>query len=148
MEGQEAEEALIRVRLMKDQVEVHYLDISSDSQTYKGAFNHLSADYEQYKVIADIVHQDKSTGFNDVNLPERSVDVMVDNVVPQLDFSKIKSDVLDGPNKKPNSVTIVVTDGSHTLKDGNTTVSGAAEMTMKLDFGNAQRINNALLQIN
>ena len=140
VEGQEAEEALIRVRLMKgdQQVEVHYLDISSDSQTYKGAFNNLSADYEQYKVIADIVHQDKSTGFNDVNLPERSVDVMVDNVVPQLDFSKIKSDVLDGPNKKPNSVTIVATDGSHTLKDGNTTVSGAAEMTMKLDFGNAQ----------
>ena len=140
VEGQEAEEALIRVRLMKgdQQVEVHYLDISSNSQTYKGAFNNLSADYEQYKVIADIVHQDKSTGFNDVNLPERSVDVMVDNVVPQLDFSKIKSDVLDGPNKKPNSVTIVATDGSHTLKDGNTTVSGAAEMTMKLDFGNAQ----------
>ncbi|MDK9561501.1 Ig-like domain-containing protein [Gallibacterium anatis] len=140
VEGQEAEEAIIRVRLMKgdQQVEVHYLDISSDSQTYKGAFNNLSADYEQYKVIADIVHQDKSTGFNDVNLPERSVDVMVDNVVPQLDFSKIKSDVLDGPNKKPNSVTIVATDGSHTLKDGNNTVSGAAEMTMKLDFGNAQ----------
>ncbi|MEH8026428.1 Ig-like domain-containing protein [Gallibacterium anatis] len=140
VEGQEAEEALIRVRLMKgdQQVEVHYLDISSDSQTYKGAFNNLSADYEQYKVIADIVHQDKSTGFNDVNLPERSVDVMVDNVVPQLDFSKITSSVLDGPNKKPNSVTIVATDGSHTLKDGNTTVSGAAEMTMKLDFGNAQ----------
>ncbi|WP_230589054.1 Ig-like domain repeat protein [Gallibacterium anatis] len=140
VEGQEAEEALIRVRLMKgdQQVEVHYLDISSDSQTYKGAFNNLSADYEQYKVIADIVHQDKSTGFNDANLPKRSVDVMVDNVVPQLDFSKIKSDVLDDPNNKPNSVTIVATDGSHTLKDGNTTVSGAAEMTMKLDFGNAQ----------
>ncbi|KGQ54055.1 hypothetical protein IO44_10600 [Gallibacterium anatis str. Avicor] len=140
VEGQEAEEAIIRVRLMKgdQQVEVHYLDISSASQTYKGAFNHLSADYEQYKVIADIVHQDKSTGFNDVNLPKRSVDVIVDNVVPQLDFSKISSDVLDGPNKKPNSVTIVATDGSRTLKDGNTTVSGAAEMTMKLDFGNAQ----------
>ncbi|WP_409025669.1 Ig-like domain-containing protein [Gallibacterium anatis] len=140
VEGQEAEEAIIRVRLMKgdQQVEVHYLDISSDSQTYKGAFNNLSADYEQYKVIADIVHQDKSTGFNDANLPERSVDVMVDNVVPQLDFSKIKSSVLDGPNNKPNSVTIVATDGSHTLKDGNNTVSGAAEMTMKLDFGNAQ----------
>ena len=140
VEGQEAEEAIIRVRLMKgdQQVEVHYLDISSDSQTYKGAFNHLSADYEQYKVIADIVHQDKSTGFNDANLPERSVDVMVDNVVPQLDFSKITSSVLDGPNNKPNSVTIVATDGSHTLKDGNNTVSGAAEMTMKLDFGNAQ----------
>ncbi|OBX01428.1 hypothetical protein QV05_05535 [Gallibacterium genomosp. 1] len=140
VEGQEAEEAIIRVRLMKgdQQVEVHYLDISSDSQTYKGAFNNLSADYEQYKVIADIVHQDKSTGFNDANLPKRSVDVMVDNVVPQLDFSKITSSVSDGPNKKPNSVTIVATDGSHTLKDGNTTVSGAAEMTMKLDFGNAQ----------
>ncbi|MEH8048079.1 Ig-like domain-containing protein [Gallibacterium anatis] len=140
VEGQEAEEALIRVRLMKgdQQVEVHYLDISSDSQTYKGAFNHLSADYEQYKVIADIVHQDKSTGFNDANLPERSVDVIVDNVVPQLDFSKITSSVSDGPNNKPNSVTIVATDGSHTLKDGNTTVSGAAEMTMKLDFGTAQ----------
>ncbi|BFQ94206.1 Ig-like domain-containing protein [Gallibacterium anatis] len=136
VEGQEAEEALIRVRLMKgdQQVEVHYLDISSDSQTYKGAFNNLSADYEQYKVIADIVHQDKSTGFNDANLPVRSVDVMVDNVVPQLDFSKITYD----PNNKPNSVTIVATDGSHTLKDGNTTVSGAAEMTMKLDFGTAQ----------
>ncbi|KGQ62668.1 Ig-like domain-containing protein [Gallibacterium anatis] len=140
VEGQEAEEAIIRVRLMKgdQQVEVHYLDISSDSQTYKGAFNNLSADYEQYKVIADIVHQDKSTGFNDANLPERSVDVMVDNVVPQLDFSKITSSVLDGPNNKPNSVTIVATDGSHTLKDGNNTVSGAAEMTMKLDFGTAQ----------
>ncbi|WKS97275.1 Ig-like domain-containing protein [Gallibacterium anatis] len=140
VEGQEAEEAIIRVRLMKgdQQVEVHYLDISSDSQTYKGAFNNLSVDYEQYKVIADIVHQDKSTGFNDVNLPERSVDVIVDNVVPQLDFSKIKSSVLDGPNNKPNSVTIVATDGSHTLKDGNTTVSDAAEMTMKLDFGTAQ----------
>ncbi|WP_218829620.1 Ig-like domain-containing protein [Gallibacterium anatis] len=140
VEGQEAEEALIRVRLMKgnQQVEVHYLDISSDSQTYKGAFNHLSADYEQYKVIADIVHQDKKTGFNDVNLPERSVDVIVDNVVPQLDFSKIKPDVSDGPNSKPNSVTIVATDGSHTLKDGNNTVSDAAEMTMKLDFGTAQ----------
>ena len=140
VEGQEAEEALIRVRLMKgdQQVEVHYLDISSDSQTYKGAFNNLSADYEQYKVIADIVHQDKSTGFNDTNLQERSVDVIVDNVVPQLDFSKITSSVSDGPNKKPNSVTIVATDGSHILKDGNTTVSGAAEMTMKLDFGNAQ----------
>ncbi|KGQ48524.1 hypothetical protein JL04_07745 [Gallibacterium anatis] len=140
VEGQEAEEALIRVRLMKgnQQVEVHYLDISSDSQTYKGAFNHLSADYEQYKVIADIVHQDKSTGFNDANLPERSVDVMVDNVAPQLALSKITSSVSDGPNKKPNSVTIVATDGSHTLKDGNTKVSGAEEMTMKLDFGNAQ----------
>ncbi|WP_039156527.1 Ig-like domain-containing protein, partial [Gallibacterium anatis] len=140
VEGQEAEEAIIRVRLMKgdQQVEVHYLDISSDSQTYKGAFNNLSADYEQYKVIADIVHQDKSTGFNDANLPERSVDVMVDNVVPQLDFSKITSSVSDDPNKKPNSVTIVATDGSHILKDGNTTVSDAAEMTMKLDFGNAQ----------
>ncbi|MGY6773230.1 Ig-like domain-containing protein [Gallibacterium sp. ZY190522] len=140
VEGQEAEEAIIRVRLMKgdQQVEVHYLDISSDSQTYKGAFNNLSADYEQYKVIADIVHQDKSTGFNDANLPKRSVDVMVDNVVPQLDFSKITSSVSDGPNNKPNSVTIVATDGSHILKDGNTTVSGAAEMTMKLDFGNAQ----------
>ncbi|MEH8045189.1 Ig-like domain-containing protein [Gallibacterium anatis] len=140
VEGQEAEEAIIRVRLMKgdQQVEVHYLDISSDSQTYKGAFNNLSADYEQYKVIADIVHQDKNTRFNDANLPERSVDVIVDNVVPQLDFSKIKSSVLDGPNNKPNSVTIVATDGSHTLKDGNNTVSGAAEMTMKLDFGNAQ----------
>ena len=140
VEGQEAEEAIIRVRLMKgdQQVEVHYLDISSDSQTYKGAFNNLSADYEQYKVIADIVHQDKSTGFNDANLPKRSVDVMVDNVVPQLDFSKIKSSVSDGPNNKPNSVTIVATDGSHTLKDGNTTVSDAAEMTMELDFGNAQ----------
>ena len=140
VKGQEAEEAIIRVRLMKgdQQVEVHYLDISSDSQTYKGAFNHLSADYEQYKVIADIVHQDKSTGFNDANLPERSVDVMVDNVVPQLALSKIKSDVSDGPNNKPNSVTIVATDGSHTLKDGNTKVSGAAEMTMTLNFGNAQ----------
>ncbi|MEH8125776.1 Ig-like domain-containing protein [Gallibacterium anatis] len=142
VKGQEAEEALIRVRLMKedqpDPVEVHYLDISSDSQTYKGAFNNLSADYEQYKVIADIVHQDKSTGFNDTNLPERSVDVIVDNVVPQLDFSKIKPDVSDGPNSKPNSVTIVATDGSHTLKDVNTTVSGAEEMTMKLDFGTAQ----------
>ena len=140
VEGQEAEEALIRVRLMKgdQQVEVHYLDISSDSKTYKGAFNHLSADYEQYKVIADIVHQDKSTGFNDTNLPERSVDVIVDNVVPQLDFSKITSSVSDGPNSRPNSVTIVATDGSHTLKDRNTTVSGAAEMTMKLDFGTAQ----------
>ncbi|KGQ37079.1 hypothetical protein JP35_09795, partial [Gallibacterium anatis] len=140
VEGQEAEEAIIRVRLMKgdQQVEVHYLDISSDSQTYTGAFNHLSADYEQYKVIADIVHQDKSTGFDDVNLPERSVDVIVDNVVPQLDFSKITSSVSDGPNNKPNSVTIVATDGSHTLKDGNTTVSDAAEMTMKLDFGTAQ----------
>ena len=140
VEGQEAEEAIIRVRLMKgdQQVEVHYLDISSDSQTYKGAFNNLSADYEQYQVIADIVHQDKNTRFNDANLPERSVDVIVDNVVPQLDFSKITSSVLDGPNNKPNSVTIVATDGSHTLKDGNNTVSGAAEMTMKLDFGNAQ----------
>ncbi|HJF74723.1 MAG TPA: Ig-like domain-containing protein [Gallibacterium anatis] len=140
VEGQEAEEAIIRVRLMKgdQQVEVHYLDISSDSQTYKGAFNNLSADYEKYQVIADIVHQDKNTGFNDTNLPERSVDVIVDNVVPQLALSKIKSDVSDGPNNKPNSVTIVATDGSHTLKDGNTTVSGAAEMTMKLDFGNAQ----------
>ena len=140
VEGQEAEEALIRVRLMKgdQQVEVHYLDISSDSKTYTGAFNNLSADYEKYQVIADIVHQDKSTGFNDVNLPERSVDVIVDNVVPQLDFSKITSSVLDGPNNKPNRVTIVATDGSHTLKDGNNTVSGAAEMTMKLDFGNAQ----------
>ncbi|KGQ41772.1 Ig-like domain-containing protein [Gallibacterium anatis] len=140
VEGQEAEEALIRVRLMKgdQQVEVHYLDISSDSQTYTGAFNNLSADYEQYKVIADIVHQDKSTGFDDVNLPEKSVDVIVDNVVPQLDFSKIKSSVSDGPNNKPNSVTIVATDGSHTLKDGNNTVSDAAEMTMKLDFGTAQ----------
>ncbi|WP_039135966.1 Ig-like domain-containing protein, partial [Gallibacterium genomosp. 2] len=140
VEGQEAEEALIRVRLMKgdQQVEVHYLDISSDSKTYTGAFNHLSADYEQYKVIADIVHQDKSTGFNDANLPERSVDVIVDNVVPQLALSKIKSDVSDGPNSKPNSVTIVATDGSHTLKDGNNTVSDAAEMTMKLDFGTAQ----------
>ena len=140
VEGQEAEEAIIRVRLMKgdQKVEEHYLDISSASQTYKGAFNHLSADYEQYKVIADIVHQDKSTGFNDTNLPERSVDVIVDNVVPQLALSKIKSDVSDGPNNNPNSVTIVATDGSHTLKDGNTTVSGAAEMTMKLDFGNAQ----------
>ncbi|MFU2134546.1 Ig-like domain-containing protein [Gallibacterium anatis] len=142
VKGQEAEEALIRVRLMKedqpDPVEVHYLDISSDSQTYTGAFNHLSADYEQYKVIADIVHQDKNTGFNDVNLPERSVDVIVDNVVPQLDFSKITSSVSDGPNNKPNSVTIVATDGSHTLKDRNTEVSDAAEMTMKLDFGTAQ----------
>ncbi|MFU2132012.1 Ig-like domain-containing protein [Gallibacterium anatis] len=142
VEGQEAEEAIIRVRLMKedqpDPVEVHYLDISSDSQTYTGVFNHLSADYEQYKVIADIVHQDKSTGFDDVNLPERSVDVIVDNVVPQLDFSKITSSVSDGPNSKPNSVTIVATDGSHTLKDGDTKVSGAEEMTMKLDFGNAQ----------
>ncbi|WP_335804601.1 Ig-like domain-containing protein, partial [Gallibacterium anatis] len=143
VEGQEAEEAIIRVRLMKgnQQVEVHYLDISSDSQTYKGykgAFNHLSADYEQYKVIADIVHQDKSTGFNDTNLPERSVDVIVDNVVPQLALSKITSSVSDGPNNKPNSVTIVATDGSHTLKDGNTKVSGAEEMTMKLDFGTAQ----------
>ncbi|STO38858.1 PUA domain [Gallibacterium anatis] len=140
VEGQEAEEALIRVRLMKGgkQVEEHYLDISSDSQTYKGAFNHLSADYEQYKVIADIVHQGKRTGFNDVNLPERSVDVIVDNVVPQLALSKITSSVSDGPNSKPNSVTIVATDGSHTLKDGNTTVSGEAEMTMKLDFGTAQ----------
>lgn len=140
VEGQEAEEALIRVRLMKgdQQVEVHYLDISSDSQTYKGAFNHLSADYEQYKVIADIVHQDKSTGFNDANLPERSVDVIVDNVAPQLALSKITSSVSDGPNSKPNSVTIVATDGSHTLKDGNNTVSGAEEMTMKLDFGTAQ----------
>ncbi|WIM81652.1 Ig-like domain-containing protein [Gallibacterium anatis] len=142
VEGQEAEEALIRVRLMKedqpDPVEVHYLDISSDSQTYKGAFNHLSADYEQYQVIADIVHQDKSTGFNDTNLPERRVDVIVDNVVPQLALSKITSSVSDGPNNKPNSVTIVATDGSHTLKDGNTKVSGAEEMTMKLDFGTAQ----------
>ncbi|KGQ37739.1 hypothetical protein JP36_05015 [Gallibacterium genomosp. 1] len=140
VEGQEAEEAIIRVRLMKgnQQVEVHYLDISSDSKTYTGVFNNLSADYEQYKVIADIVHQDKSTGFNDANLPERSVDVIVDNVVPQLALSKIKSDVSDGPNRKPNSVTIVATDGSHTLKDGNNTVSDAAEMTMKLDFGNAQ----------
>nr|WP_320062260.1 Ig-like domain-containing protein [Gallibacterium anatis] len=140
VKGQEAEEAIIRVRLMKgdQQVGVHYLDISSDSQTYTGAFNNLSADYEQYKVIADIVHQDKKTGFNDVNLPVRSVDVVVDNVVPQLDFSKIKSSVSDGPNSKPNSVTIVATDGSHTLKDGDTKVSGAEEMTMKLDFGNAQ----------
>ncbi|OBW97123.1 hypothetical protein QV04_10975 [Gallibacterium genomosp. 1] len=140
VKGQEAEEAIIRVRLMKgdQQVEVHYLDISSDSQTYKGAFNNLSADYEQYQVIADIVHQDKNTRFNDANLPERSVDVIVDNVVPQLDLSKITSSVSDGPNNKPNSVTIVATDGSHTLKDGNTKVSGAAEMTMKLDFGNAQ----------
>ena len=140
VEGQEAEEAIIRVRLMKgdQKVEEHYLDISSDSQTYKGAFNNLSADYEQYKVIADIVHQDKSTGFNDTNLQERSVDVIVDNVVPQLALSKITSSVSDGPNSKPNSVTIVATDGSHTLKDGNTTVSDAAEMTMTLNFGNAQ----------
>ncbi|MBF4102952.1 hypothetical protein INT80_12335 [Gallibacterium anatis] len=101
MEGQEAEEALIRVRLMKGINKLKFLCsiFRPDSQTYKEAFNHLSADYEQYKVIADIVHQDKSTGFNDVNLPERSVDVMVDNVVPQLDFSKIKSDVLDGLTK-------------------------------------------------
>ncbi|MEH8108942.1 Ig-like domain-containing protein [Gallibacterium anatis] len=140
VEGQEAEEAIIRVRLMKgdQQVEVHYLDISSDSRTYTGAFNNLSADYEKYQVIADIVHQDKSTGFNDTNLQERSVDVIVDNVVPQLALSKITSSVSDGPNNKPNSVTIVATDGSHTLKDGNTKVSGAAEMTMELDFGNAQ----------
>ncbi|MEH8097563.1 Ig-like domain-containing protein [Gallibacterium anatis] len=140
VEGQEAEEAIIRVRLMKgdQQVEVHYLDISSDSRTYTGAFNNLSADYEKYQVIADIVHQDKSTGFNDTNLQERSVDVIVDNVVPQLALSKITSSVSDGPNNKPNSVTIVATDGSHTLKDGNTKVSGAAEMTMTLDFGNAQ----------
>ena len=66
------------------------------------------------------------------------MDVIVDNVVPQLDFSKITSSVSDGPNSRPNSVTIVATDGSHTLKDRNTTVSGAAEMTMKLDFGTAQ----------
>ncbi|MFU2128334.1 Ig-like domain-containing protein [Gallibacterium anatis] len=140
VEGQEAEEAIIRVRLMKGdrQVEVHYLDISSDSRTYTGAFNNLSADYEKYQVIADIVHQDKSTGFNDTNLPVRSVDVIVDNVVPQLALSKITSSVSDGPNNKPNSVTIVATDGSHTLKDGNTKVSGAEEMTMTLDFGNAQ----------
>ncbi|MEH8024079.1 Ig-like domain-containing protein [Gallibacterium anatis] len=140
VEGQEAEEAIIRVRLMKgdQQVEVHYLDISSDSRTYTGAFNNLSADYEKYQVIADIVHQDKSTGFNDTNLQERSVDVIVDNVVPQLALSKITSSVSDGPNNKPNSVTIVATDGSHTLKDGNTKVSGAEEMTMKLDFGTAQ----------